>query len=77
MVASLVAGLVGNSFAVLALWLRLRWKAFQRADYCRHIADLAVSLPRGSSVVSRHDAGGLHTQLMVGVEGGQGRNGRG
>lgn len=68
MLASLVVGLAGNAVAVLGLWLRLRWKATQQAEHCQQLTELARLLPSGSSVDSRHDSGGLYTQLTIGAE---------
>ncbi|MBF6183386.1 hypothetical protein [Nocardia otitidiscaviarum] len=62
----LVAGITGNTAAVVALGLRLRWKAVRHKEHRIQMVELVHALPERSSAESRADHGGIHTRVTIG-----------
>ncbi|MEV0027842.1 hypothetical protein [Nocardia sp. NPDC050793] len=64
--AGLIVGIVGNVLALIAVWLRLRWKAIELRGHRRQMVELVQVLPLNSCVDTHHGPGGLRTRLTVG-----------
>lgn len=62
--ACLIVG--GNVLALIAVWLRLRWKATELRGHRRQMVELVKVLPVNSSVDTQHGPAGLRTRLTVG-----------
>ncbi|WP_067474250.1 hypothetical protein [Nocardia amamiensis] len=63
---SLVAGITGNASVVVALGLRLRWKAMRHKEHRMQMVELIRALPEHSSAEAQDGPGGLHTRVTVG-----------
>ncbi|MFI9504124.1 hypothetical protein [Nocardia sp. NPDC052566] len=61
----LAAGIAGNA-SLVALGLRLRWKAMRHREHRMQMVELVQALPDHSCAESQDGPGGLHTRVTVG-----------
>ncbi|MFD4358080.1 hypothetical protein ACFWPX_36445 [Nocardia sp. NPDC058518] len=62
----LVGLIVGNVSAVVALWLRLRWRTAQQKEHRMQMVELVLALPENSYAESQDGPTGFCTRVTVG-----------
>ncbi len=62
----LIAAVVGNVSAVVAMGLRLRWKAARQKEHLSQMVELARALSPASRAESQDGPRGLRTSITMG-----------
>ncbi len=58
--------IAGNVSAVVAMWLRLRWRTVQQKEHRIQMVELVLALPENSYAESQDSPAGICTRVTVG-----------